>query len=678
MIAMAKTSAPVRKYKMTLSLNVLNHLGLNLYSSTPAVLSEAVANAWDADATLVDITLDTKKGVIVIADNGVGMDDEEINSKFLRVGYQRREGHDESEQLKKQKTAMGRDVMGRKGIGKLAMFGIADTILVETNKSGVKNALEMNIDKIKEAMGPTNDPEKSQVYQPEERPVSTIDFDQGTRITLSDLRQGITKTSGFLRQRLARRFSIIGEAANFHVFVDTKEIKPDETNLGKLAQYAWIYGDEDYFNNVKKSMPPSARIFRLPTVLRPGGGSLIGWLATAHQPSALKSDEPGESLNRIPIFSRGRVAQEDILNEFLEGGIYKTYVFGEIHAEFLDDGAQPDIATSSRQSLKEDDERYEFLRTWVKEELAKVKSRWSDLRNQDGRDNALEIPAVDEWFKTLDNDHRKRAERLFGKIYQLGLNAVETRNLYCYGVLAFETMSQKGNLDKLNEISAENLTVLGSLLTDAADLEAAMYHRIVTSRLAIIDKLDDLVTDNQAESFIQEHLFKNLWLLDPSWERASLPTMEKRMETAFKAISNKIPADIKKTRYDIRYQKTSGAHVIVELKRADVKLSTMEILDQTEKYRQCLLDYLDSQDKQDEQVMVVCVVGSDLKDWGNRRQKNESTGMLRAKSTRVIKYDQLISDAQAAYSDYLETRGPVGRVQKVLDNIVSEIEPSSA
>jgi hypothetical protein len=35
---------------MRLSLNVLNHLGINLYSNVPAVLAETVANAWDADA----------------------------------------------------------------------------------------------------------------------------------------------------------------------------------------------------------------------------------------------------------------------------------------------------------------------------------------------------------------------------------------------------------------------------------------------------------------------------------------------------------------------------------------------------------------------------------------------------------------------------------------------------
>ena len=38
-------------YRMTISRNILNHLGLSLYSNTPAVLTEVIANAWDADAT---------------------------------------------------------------------------------------------------------------------------------------------------------------------------------------------------------------------------------------------------------------------------------------------------------------------------------------------------------------------------------------------------------------------------------------------------------------------------------------------------------------------------------------------------------------------------------------------------------------------------------------------------
>jgi HSP90 family molecular chaperone len=41
------------RYTMTVDLSVLESLGINLYSNAAAVLSELVANAYDADATLV-------------------------------------------------------------------------------------------------------------------------------------------------------------------------------------------------------------------------------------------------------------------------------------------------------------------------------------------------------------------------------------------------------------------------------------------------------------------------------------------------------------------------------------------------------------------------------------------------------------------------------------------------
>ena len=108
------------KYKMTVDLNVLEHLGINLYSNIAAVLTEAVANAWDADAKEVDITIDDKKKLIVIEDNGTGMTIADMNEKYLRVGYRRRDdgGADITPKFH-------RPVMGRKGLGKLSLFSIA-------------------------------------------------------------------------------------------------------------------------------------------------------------------------------------------------------------------------------------------------------------------------------------------------------------------------------------------------------------------------------------------------------------------------------------------------------------------------------------------------------------------------------------------------------------------------
>ena len=98
------------KYEMSITLNVLNHLGINLYSNVPAVLSEVVANSWDADASHVNIEIEAKS--ITITDDGDGMDEVDINKKYLTVGYKKRDDT-------KVTAIHKRPVMGRKGIGKL-------------------------------------------------------------------------------------------------------------------------------------------------------------------------------------------------------------------------------------------------------------------------------------------------------------------------------------------------------------------------------------------------------------------------------------------------------------------------------------------------------------------------------------------------------------------------------
>ncbi|MGH7880453.1 MAG: ATP-binding protein [Candidatus Binataceae bacterium] len=94
---------------MKINLSVLDHLGLNLYSSMPAVLSETVANAWDADAEHADIAIAATE--VTITDDGNGMDYDEVNEKFLTVGYQRR--HDPKAGATTPR--LKRHVMGRKG-----------------------------------------------------------------------------------------------------------------------------------------------------------------------------------------------------------------------------------------------------------------------------------------------------------------------------------------------------------------------------------------------------------------------------------------------------------------------------------------------------------------------------------------------------------------------------------
>ena len=123
------------KYALTLGVGVLDHLGIRLYSDTPAVLSEVVANAWDADAKRVEV--EVKNDTITISDDGHGMSLEDINQRYLHVGYDRRKESALSEEFH-------RPVMGRKGIGKLSLLSIAETIEVHTVKKLENGRLDSN------------------------------------------------------------------------------------------------------------------------------------------------------------------------------------------------------------------------------------------------------------------------------------------------------------------------------------------------------------------------------------------------------------------------------------------------------------------------------------------------------------------------------------------------------
>ena len=126
------------KFKMSIDFNVLNHLGINLYSNIPAVLSEAVANAYDADATKVSI--DIKHDCVIIEDDGSGMTETDINEKYLLVGYQKRS----KENPLGVTPIYKRRYMGRKGIGKLSLMSIANVIEVYTCKDGENSAFRIN------------------------------------------------------------------------------------------------------------------------------------------------------------------------------------------------------------------------------------------------------------------------------------------------------------------------------------------------------------------------------------------------------------------------------------------------------------------------------------------------------------------------------------------------------
>ena len=661
------------KYQMNISNTVLYHLGINLYSNIPAVLSEVVANSWDADAT--NVCVEIEKDKITIADDGHGMTLKDINEKYLLVGYPRRIHNQAVTDHYKRK------VMGRKGIGKLSLFSIAETVKVETFKEGKKNGFIMSKQEIDSHIAQKNE----QPYEPVPLSESEIEFTKdGTRIVLTDLKKRISKAhSNYLRKRIARRFSIIGYEDNFNVFVDRSPVKITDRDYFHKIQFLWFYGDESekYINLCNNLENPEHTEKRDGTIevrdednIENLTGSVKGWIGTVRKPKELtdRDEDVNENLNKIVIMVRGKLAQENILDDFRQSGFYTKYLIGEIHADFLDMDTLDDIATTSRQEIIKDNPRYEELKNWMKNELFHIRDKWDEWRSEKVKKEVEQIPAIKEWLNELKPKERKQAESLFSKIGKVHLDNDENRNqLYIHTALAFENLLYKDALDQLEQISLENIAAFMEILSNFDDIEASLYYQIIQERLRIISKLHDAVQDNAVERTIQEILYEHLWLLDPSWDRATETTfMEQTVQKEFEEIEAKeILTDPELNgRYDIKYKMTAGKHVIIELKRANRKLDQYDLLRQVEKYGEALRKIVRAIGK-NEPVEIVCLVGRQLVQWSDAEQRERSKKTMEQQNVRVVLYDELIEDAYRTYNSFLELRHEHGRVYRLVKNL---------
>ena len=346
------------------------------------------------------------------------MDD--INNKFLNIGYSKRKNG--CEKTPKHE----RDVMGRKGIGKLSMFSIAKNIQITTKSEDTEelNSFILNTEKIEETIKEGNDS-----YNPED--AEAVDFGKpyGTKIELTQLKKNISSiTTDFLRKRVARRFSIIGLEYQFIVKIDGESISITDRDYFHKVQYLWHFEDEIYkeycskaeeieeFDNVIKVKEQNENQEEVENEYK-----IRGWLGLVGNSGSLQDGD--ENINKIVVMVRDKLAQEDILEEFREGGMYTKYLFGEIHADFLDLNDHDDIATSSRQKIIEDDPRYIALKNFISIKLKHIAKKRAEYKEKSGLSNALEYQSIQNWFSELKGGTKKKAKQLFGKINQIATGA---------------------------------------------------------------------------------------------------------------------------------------------------------------------------------------------------------------------------------------------------------------
>lgn len=510
------------QYTMRISRLTVDKLGVKLYDKVSAVVAELIANSYDADAehVLVELPLGTElaskgeggqpadKGyLIVVKDDGHGMTPREAQDYFLVVGTDRRLRKDESGAVAADAAASrekDRAVMGRKGIGKLAPFGICRRIEVissggEETELGYRTShFVLDFETI---IQDTDEPVPLKAGEHDR----TFQRDSGTEVRLSQfLPKRVPAHDVFVRQ-VARRFAL--SADDFDIVV--RGTGGAQTTVPKFQ----IPLNEDT-KIVVDDRPVLVNGTQMP---------VVGWVAFARE--AYK-DEEGAG---VRIYARKKIVATTRDFEQPAGftGEFATrsYLVGEIHAEWLDEDDDEDLVRTDRQGILWDSDKGDALRTWGMSLIKEVAKLASGPRRATKAGQFLERSQL-----------RVRAEERFGD-----RSVVDVVMGLGKQIGAFASEDELGDDDYVNDLAEVILAVAphqalinafrtisgqeDKSLEDLLDLfgktrvaEMASYAQIAVERVKSINELREVIDDEGVrEMDLQNLIARAPWLIQPDW-----------------------------------------------------------------------------------------------------------------------------------------------------------------
>lgn len=557
--------------------NFLQDLGFNLYTKLDRVIVEFLANAHDADAEEVSVTLPLDKIqearkvektkfnaeaavwkqnggvdpeplplemrtlpanlVIRIKDDGCGMNHEDLAQKFLQVSRKRREEENTFY------TPGGRPLMGRKGLGKLAGFGIAHKIIVTSKMVGDDTAyrIELDYDIFK----------KKDKTQDIEVPLSAIapgdlfPKGKGTIVELSKLVHSGFQTETTIRKSVGRHFRMVKD---FQILLDGQTVFealpvwdyafPKDVALGDndLSE-AEINTDDD------RSFKIHYRIW-----FRPPKGQL-------------PSHERG-----VRVYCHNRMAAPPDLFDIKtssNGYTYTSYMEGIVEADYLDE-QKVDFVATDRQGLKWENAMLEPLHAFIAEKIKSALDAYAKFK--EARDDAK--VETDEFTKQILGGEHLTGKRLtqgkrMAKVLAKGdPDGVDGTYYQTTLPIVIKGLNHGEILEAITLLAKDPSPKMAEVVRELAELTKAEFDGFVTfakGRLKGIEALkrikdhrDFKKPENEKE--LQRLLEKNPWLLDATFyqflsadasEQSLFQELAKHLE-----IGAHVPDDYDKTAKD--------------------------------------------------------------------------------------------------------------------------------
>lgn len=371
---------------MSFEPTTIEHLGIKMYSKLPMAISELIANSYDADADVVKVKLyenkDEKK--IIVEDDGFGMSFNDVNEYFLRIGRNRRKSGELT-------TPKGRVVTGKKGLGKLAFFGIGKTIQIETIKENSTEKVKFILD-WDELIGTYN-----KEYEPKFFIDSTDKNKKGTTITLSNLKRKTSFDINSLAKSISNLFIFFND--KFKILITLNDNYQIEVNEKMKYENISVEFEWDYQDLVK------ALEFEYESK------ELIkGKIFSSEKPL-----QPG--LRGITLYANGRLVNAPEFFGASESSHAYSYLTGWLEVDYLDN-LEEDVISTNRQSLNWDIVKVEQLREYLRHLMLFLERDWRKKRKEKREQDIKQKTDVNitEWFEKVPKPILDRLEPIVTSI----------------------------------------------------------------------------------------------------------------------------------------------------------------------------------------------------------------------------------------------------------------------
>lgn len=647
------------RYVLRFSNNIIEHLGVKLYQNKPTnVIAEYIANSWDAGAENVDVTIRNSSqpntSVIAITDDGEGMTRDILLKRFLVIGVNRRRSG------RTTVAAKGRTPMGRKGIGKLAGFGISNVIEVVTyskeEDKSVFRWFRFELDNILKKSQATEDVtyEPILVGEGTREEFNEIefqnDFDQDLLSIFKDhLSKDQTGTCIILRNvRLPKNYSLkrlkdgIADRFALNLINESMKVRLNNEDLSQagvqIALKDFSIGnpnelkqDDIDFNG--KAFPVKYWIGFVEL------GKTKDWTL----------DDAG-----IAIYAHNKTVQGRPFYFGVTGKeILSRYMIGYVYADWLDDFDE-DIVSTDRNSINWDIPQAAQLMEWGKKIVSNSIAAYLDFKKNQA-DKEIEKDAHEnKLLNSLSTKEFLAIKTLLRELYPQ-LDSFEQKKKAC------QTMAEAWVREPMRAILKRLWGQLGG--SDMSETNAVLYLKLLDElrnnqtaelldlgvkaamRLHAVRQMQKIIEKGATETHLQRLIEDFPWLLKPEWE---ILTANQQIGNIIREISaEKWNSTIEndKTRPDFVFLSDANDQkiVIVELKGAEFNKTLMP-----EEFVQ-LGGYIDKLSIRFPNAKVEGVlIGHDISGVSEnlRSQRNNIS---------LVNWQTVLQEAQTAHLDIIKT-----------------------